>query len=580
MTSPNETENKKSAPGVFFWPALALGLLGLVVALYHPVLKGQPILEKDYLWLSAGKSGAEWLPYMNHLSDLFERPVLQAIGAIRPGTWFYHVGMGFVFPDNPKGYFFVQMVLLALCGWMLGMLCYLLTERKIAAVVAAALFVTHPQLTGVMGTITSGPALVSLAWLLFACISFYRYKTDGRFLQLIPPVCAVFLSYSTHEIGFAAIGAIFFMDIITLPRKRNWKHLVALFGRQFLFVAPVLAFVLFWFSIGGAMELIRLYVAVIQVKPLLFSMGAGLKGLLFPLPPASVANALTRVLTSDYLVLFLVPVIFGVAVASVMNNKKRLFAFMLILVGLSAQGANLISLRSFSPEYSLLFLVSVAGLALLLGDLLPLIPPKSAGIAAVFTLVCLYCASTMLGASWWAEKGKNVGRMADKLEKIYGGLGDTADVFILGYGKNPEPLLAAHLNFVMRHGINKMTRFSLLSQGVIFPGSKHRPIGQSPQGFTRLVYDDSMTFIGWGTANDLENLTGLVKKKVEKADERIRKEKVLPLTWKLGTKNLISKWNVNMDPGELIPIDDPEDIAWYVEGEIVHLHPNAGRYLK
>ena len=550
----------------------------LVVVVHGVILTGGPFEEKDFLWLSAGKLCAEWLPYMDHLSELFERPVMRAVNEIRPGAWLLHTLLGALFSENPVGYFWVLLVLLAIDGLLVGIVTLLLYNNRAIAATTALLFVVHPQVCGLAARISSASVLLALFWLLVCLIFLLRYKKKGRIILLAPMICSAFLTFSTHKIGLAAIPAVFFLDLVTLPQKWTWRNLVGVFFRMGLVAVPILGFMLIWIPLGNTPELMRLYFVLKLVKPVFSAVTIGVERLLLPLPMNANLETIFPGFDVGQIFLFGLPVLLGLALAAVYQDRKRLFGLMLIFFGLFFQLPDLITVSERSAAYSISFLIPVLGLSVLLGSLLFSVRPKGAAAVLAFGLVLLFGLSAHLNAKIWSFQGFQVQRMAEQLARAYEPLGETDEIYIVGAGKHSSRLLAAHLEFVRRHGISKKSRFSFIQNGAVFSTSKDGPVGQSPRGVTRLPLDASQTFLGYGERG-LVDLTPLIKSKILEADIAIKDEKCLPAKWKLGSASVVAGWAFDTDAANPNVVDQPEDYLWFFEGQILPLHPQAGRFI-
>ena len=577
MTTPPERASS-TEPTYRFWAALSALVALLVFAIYWPVLSGGVFLEKDFLWLSAGKLVSSWLPYLDHISDLFERPIIHAIEGFRPGAWLLHTILAKYLGDDPTLFLLVVFALFALNGILVGIITQLMFKDRNISAAAAVLFVVHPQLAGAVATVSSLSAHVALFWMLICILSILRYKKTRRIFHLVPLYCGVFLSYTTHSVGLMVVPALFFLDLVTLPPNWNRRHILAALFRLGLIAAPVVALMIFWMPLGNTPELIRIYVVVKLVQPTLVAASEGARLLLLPFPMSFNPSSLLKGFDLGKVILFGSPVLLGVALASVFSDRRRIFPLLLIVFGIFFQLPNLFSVSTTSPEYAIPFFVSAIGMAMFLADLLLKISPKSAGRFAVLALVCLLAASSHLNAKTWALQGQQVGRMSDQLLQLHSDLGDTADIYLVGAGKHSESMLAAHLDFNRRFGVGNQTRFSFIQSGFVFCFHKDGPVGESPHGVTRMVLDEALTFLGYENGN-LVDLTPLIFDKVQKAQKVLETEKRLPPKWRLGQHSLVSGWEAKPGGVDLIPIEDPSDFQWYVEGRVKTLHPQAGRFL-
>lgn len=558
---------------------MAFCLLGVLAILYSPIIMAGPSVEMDFVWISVGNVGASWFSYMDQIEGLFQKPIMHAIGNAKPGSWIFHLGMGGFFEDRARVRLLAILFLLLLDALLVGVLAHLLYQNRAITAASATIFALHPQLSGITAMVSSGGPLLALFWLLIAFISLLRFKRHKRLFHLIPMASAVFLCHATHNIGLVIVPAMFFLDIATTEGKWTPGKITGLIGRQFLVFLSFISFSLIWLPTGGISEMVRVVVALKLIRPVLLALNDGLIRLILPSSSVFDIRHGFGVLDLGQIFLFSMPVLLGLAIAAIFKNVNRLFPLMLIFLGILFQAPNMLTIGDQTPAYSICYLVSAIGFALLMGDLFMRIPPKAVGYLAVFSFLCACLASDHINSTHWAKQGNHVRQMADQLETIYLDLGDSPDIFIIGAGKFTEPMLAAHLDFVRRYGIIKPTRFSFVDNGKVLPAGKEGPLGESPRGIVRLFLDDSMTFLGYGRQGNLVNLTDLIRSKVKEAKEILMIERKLVPSWRLGTENMIRNWSAKADADNLIPVDDSSNIAWYIEGQILNLHPLAGRHL-
>lgn len=576
----NKVPHKKNklSSGPVYWTLLILGLVTVTILLYGQVVAVGPSTEMDFVWISVGDAGASWLSYPDQIAGLFQKPIVQAIGNAKPGSWIFHFIMGIFFQVRDGGRLLVILLLLVLNSMLVGILAHLLYGNRAVTAASAAIFALHPQLSGTASMISSGGPLLALFWLLVAFISLLCFKQQKRFFYLIPMTSAVFLCHATHNIGLVIIPAMFFLDIAT--QEGNWtpKGVAGLIGRQLLVFFSFIFFTTVWLPTNGISEMVRIVVALKLIRPAILALGNGMIRLLLPVPSMFDFRNVFG-LNIGQLFVFFLPVLLGIAIAGIFKKRKRLFPLALVVVGIIFQAPNMLTIGNQSPSYSICFLVPAIGLAILIGDLLARIQPKAAAYLAIFAFLSLCAVSDIFNANHWARQGQHVHEMADQLETIYENLGNSPDIFIVGAGQYTEPMLAAHLDFVRRYGITKPTRFSYIEPGKVMPAKNDLPTGQSPRGTSRLFLDDSMTFVGYSRQGEFTDLSELIQSKIARAQRTLDTEKKLITGWELGTENEILKWPEAAGTAKMLPVEDSSNITWYIEGQMVNLHPLAGRHL-
>jgi len=582
MTSnPKDPRNKVSSP-VLFWLGLFLVLACLVTVNYGIVAGGGPFLEMDFVWLETGKIGAQYLSYFNHMEDLFQKPIMLAVRDSKPGEWIFHVFAAWLAGDDPAPRISMVMFLFVLNGFLVGILTYSLFGKKPIGAASALIFILHPQISGAAVTITAAAVQVALFWLLVSFISLLRYKKQGRIYQLAPMICGVFLAYSTHDIGLVALPCLLVLDLVTLDkewRRKRIETVIGIFARAALVIIPLVSFFFVWIPTTGGRDLARAIVALQSIKLILFAAKQGLQRLIFPLPPNVPYKEVLGGMELGEILVFGLPIILGICLAFVYQNRKGLFPLSLIFFGILFQVHRFVSIMPDSPEYGFPLIIGAMGIAILSGDLLFRIKPKPAAYLAIFTLLCLYGIVGHTGARHWRHQSIQVRTMSSQLAAICDDLSDTSDVFIVSAGKHTPILLAAHLHYGRNNHLDKKLRFSFIRNGKIFPSHKGGPIGQSPTGLTRLQLDESMIFIGYGKNGDMVNLTPVFKQKMDMAMKIIEKEKRVSPKWALGPQSVVQQWGMGMNMENLMPVDNPWDLGWFIEGFILHLHPKGGRSL-
>lgn len=582
MTSNQADPENKSLSPYLFWALLFIVVLCLVLASYQTIIKGGPFIEKDFIWLEAGKIGAQYLAYFDYLKDLFQKPIMVAVRDSRPSEWIFHVFLSKLVGNGAAVHMWAVLLIFTFNSILLGVLANSLYKKRSIAVAATLLFALHPQLSGGSAIITAAAAQLAIFWLFISFISLLRYKKHGHIYQLAPMICGVFLSYSAHDLGLIALPTLLILDLVTMPnqwRIKTFDALLGVFGRMLLALIPLVSFLFIWIPASGGRDVARTILALGKLKFIFFAAKQGLERIFFPLPPQVGYREIFGGLELGEILVFGLPILMGIALALVYQEKRRLFPFSLIFFSIIFQVHNLVTQSPDSPLYCLSLITGVAGMALLLGEILMKIPPKAAAYLAVFAILCLYGASGHFSARHWNGMGAQVNMMSSQLESICSDLPDTSDVFIVGAGRYTERMLAAHLDYKRRFKSDKRLRFSFIQNGMIFPAYKGGPIGQNPSGITRLQFDEFMTFIGYGIADDITDLTTLINKKISIADKVMNKERHMPPRWVLGPEVMIDQWTTGQGETGLMPIEDSADFMWFVEGLILHLHPYAGRNL-
>jgi len=556
--------------------------LVVVSGSYSNIINGGPFIEQDFIWLEVGHIGAQYLKYFDYLQDLFKKPVMEAVRGARPSEWVFHVLTSKLLGDNAHFQMWAILLVFISNSFLLGLLAYLLYEKKSIAVCVTLLFALHPQLSGGAVIVSAAGAQLAFFWLLISLLSLVRYKKHGHLYQLAPMICGVFLSYSAHDLGIITLPALVIVDLVTLPD--NWlnnkiESLLGVMGRMFLALISLISFLYIWIPSSGGRDFALTIFALKKIKFIFFAAKQGLERILFPLPPQVGYGEIFGGLELGEILVFGMPILMGIALAVIYQDKRRLFPFSLIFLSIILQVYSLVTQNPDSPQYCLPLIPGVAGMALLLGELIMKIPPKSAAYMAVFAVLCLYGISGQFSARHWQGMAEQVNIMSKQLEKICDELPDTSDVFIIGAGRHTEVMLAAHLDYQQRFNNQKRLRFSFIQSGVLFPKHKGSPTGINDSGITRFQLDESMTFLGYGKFGDLKNVTPFIKEKIGIADLILKQERHAPALWILGPEVMIEQWSMDPKENELPLIDDVADLLWFIEGLIIHLHPQAGRHL-
>ena len=564
---------------VGFWVLLAVTLVLISLLVHAPALKGRLFLEQDFIQLQASAKAGEWLPYSDQFSELLIRPVMLTQRNIKPGAWIYQAGMGFLFGAKVWAHILGNLALLCINALLLGGIALSLFRKRSVAAVCAVLFVLHPAISGAVSSISLGAPLLSMFWLLVGALGLLRYKSHGRILGLAPVVCCAFLAYTTDGLGLMSVPVYFFLDIVTLPKRSLWRNILAVTLRTTIVAMPVFVFMVFWLSTGGSLELIRLYVALTMFKPALISVGEGVLRLLVPMPVYADLHTAVSGFNIGQMILFAMPVFLGIAFSLIYQDRRRFFGFSMALTGLLFQTANLLRHSVDHPAYAALLLISAAGLALFLGELLAGIPTKIMAYPAIGILVALYGLAGYSSSQYWAYKGDIVHEMADDMDRLCKNLGDTVDIFLVGGGQQDALMLPAHLDFFSRYNLDKHARFSYLIDGAILGAGKDGPIGRNPQGITRLPLDETMAFFGFDDPMEykLKDLTPLIRPQVAKGRQVIVDTNRIPPRWLLGPASDIEKWEMEETDIPFMPTHDPDFIQWFVEGVFLPLHPQIGR---
>jgi hypothetical protein len=566
-----------------FWAVATLGLLAAVLAVHGVVLSGGLFVEKDFLWLSAGDLGAQWAPYMDHMDELFQRPIMRALHGARPGTWLFHVVGGTLFGGDPRGRLLMLFLVLAADGLLVAILANQLYGNRKLALAAGLFFAIHPALSSTVATISSGPALASTFWILAACIALLRFKKAGRGIHLVAVVSCAFLAYATTSLGVVAVPALLLLDLATLSPGKKLGQL-AMIGFRFAITAgTVAAFGMFWFAIGGARELAQIMVASRHFSTTLTLLGEAWQRLLLPIPMKWDSTGGSGAINLGQMVLFLAPVLLGIGLAAVFKKRIRLFAFGILVIGVPFQAGILLTVRAGTPEYGMILLPSAIGMVLLLGEIAvaPLSAKRTKFRYAIPVLLAgLLAFSASANAMHWADKGRQVQRMARQMAKIHQELPEAADLFLLSSGRRADALLCAHLEYSRNFGMEKKARFTFVSTGQLLLGASDKPVGESPRGLTRLPLDPAMFFFGWDSKSGLSDLTSLMNKKVDQATAFMKNDRCLPEPIRLGNENTILSWKPGCTLGwENMTESDLDAQVWYVEGAFVSLHPRVGRFL-
>jgi hypothetical protein len=221
----------------------------------------------------------------------------------------------------------------------------------------------------------------------------------------------------------------------------------------------------------------------------------------------------------------------------------------------------------------------VAGFALLVGELLPRIQPKAAGIMAVFALACFFATGSHMSARYWGIQGALVRTMADQIHETSIKAADTSEILIVKSGKYGDLQKAAFLEFTKRYGALRQVRYSIIQDGLILPGLKGGAVGKSQRGVSRLPLERTTEFLVFSEKAGLVNVSERIYKKIDAAGIVIQNEKMMPKRWPLASVLNIRSWSLNPENPNMIPVDDFLQLEWFVQGRITPMRLIGRRLL-
>lgn len=198
------------------WPlTAALLLLGYVALLYHPGLQHTFVQNDDLrlLWsVHAPAQFAQWAathPYGLPLA----RPLFTLNAALQYP----------LFGLNYGGYYAVQMLTLALSGWLLFRLVWRATRSGPIGLAAAGLFVSHSYVSDLAAGWAFDTGPLTGVFVLLALGLVVRWRAQGR--ATLAVAALLVLTPISRENGLALPGATAFYGLVTwltrwLPRRR------------------------------------------------------------------------------------------------------------------------------------------------------------------------------------------------------------------------------------------------------------------------------------------------------------------------------------------------------------------------
>ncbi|GMU35642.1 MAG: hypothetical protein AMXMBFR20_35130 [Planctomycetia bacterium] len=144
-------------------------ILLLSVGLYHSVLT-QGLMRDDFCWLSLAREG------LSDPSIVFSRFVS---GFFRPVVHLSFIPTYAVFAEQAWPYYATNLLLDAACALLVAWLALLLTRSRVAACVAAVMFITHPHHAEVVAWVSARTSSLMAMFSLLALIGWIRFRTHG-----------------------------------------------------------------------------------------------------------------------------------------------------------------------------------------------------------------------------------------------------------------------------------------------------------------------------------------------------------------------------------------------------------------
>lgn len=151
------------------WYLLSSVVMLLQVMIYSTVLS-QSLMRDDFCWLSLAREG------LSDPSIIFSRFVS---GFFRPVVHLSFIPTYAVFAEQAWPYYATNLLLDAACALLVAWLALLLTRSRVAACVAAVMFITHPHHAEVVAWVSARTSSLMAMFSLLALIGWTRYRAQG-----------------------------------------------------------------------------------------------------------------------------------------------------------------------------------------------------------------------------------------------------------------------------------------------------------------------------------------------------------------------------------------------------------------
>jgi hypothetical protein len=194
---------------------LAIVVLFLSIGICHSVLT-QGLMRDDFCWLSLAREG------LSDPSIIFSRFVS---GFFRPVVHLSFFSTYAAFGDQAWPYYATNLLLDAACALLVAWLAMQLTRSRVAAAVAAVMFVTHPHHAEVVAWVSARTSSIMAMFSLLALIGWTKFREQGTSRYAAVTLFAFAAALGSKEEAAILLPLIVLLDRIVLrdPSRRPMR---------------------------------------------------------------------------------------------------------------------------------------------------------------------------------------------------------------------------------------------------------------------------------------------------------------------------------------------------------------------
>lgn len=219
------------------WLLALTGIFIFAIALFFPALFGKPVWDDTNI-LAGTAFGA------NNLQSAFTHTFLGTY--FRPLTSASLVVNSMMTGGNPLPYHLTNILLHAATAVLVSFLAFLVTERKLAGVLAGIFFAAQPMQVGATAWIGGRTDTLSSFFLVgFMAGMILYYKHAERKWLGLSVVCFLLAALSKEQAVFAVVAVP--VSVLVLGSRRKWKDVYRICAP---FAVVILLYILYWTTEG------------------------------------------------------------------------------------------------------------------------------------------------------------------------------------------------------------------------------------------------------------------------------------------------------------------------------------------